>query len=77
MTSEDVTYLAGFGSCIMAEKSKMDALTADRSKADFISSISHELRTPLHGLLATLDTMEDVARNIEEDELIRTMVGVL
>ncbi|CAG8978942.1 hypothetical protein HYALB_00013333 [Hymenoscyphus albidus] len=71
--SEDVTYLAGFGSCIMAEKSKMDALTADRSKADFISSISHELRTPLHGLLATLDIIDGISRNDEEDELIRTM----
>jgi signal transduction histidine kinase len=57
----------------MAEKSKMDAVTADKSKADFISSISHELRTPLHGMLATLDTMEDLSRSIQEDEMIRTM----
>jgi signal transduction histidine kinase len=73
LQSEDVTYLAGFGSCIMAEKSKVDALTADKAKADFISSISHELRTPLHGMLATLDAMDDGSRTVYDDEMIRTM----
>jgi signal transduction histidine kinase len=73
LQSEDVTYLAGFGSRIMAEKSKVDALTADKSKADFISSISHELRTPLHGMLATLETMEETSKNTQDEEMIRTM----
>ena len=57
----------------MAEKSKVDALTADKSKADFISSISHELRTPLHGILATLETMGESSRSIQDDEMLRTM----
>jgi signal transduction histidine kinase len=57
----------------MAEKSKMDALEADKSKVDFISSISHELRTPLHGMLATLDMMEETSRSMHDEEMIRTM----
>lgn len=35
----------------MTELSRIDAATADRAKAKFISSISHELRSPLHGIL--------------------------
>jgi signal transduction histidine kinase len=57
----------------MAEKSKMDALTADLAKEDFISSVSHELRSPLHGMLATIEVLADTTTNMEQDELIRTV----
>jgi len=73
LQSEDMTFLAAFGSCIMAEKSKMDALTADRAKSDFISSVSHELRSPLHGMLATMEVLADTTTNMEQDDLIRTV----
>ncbi|KAH6684251.1 hypothetical protein B0J14DRAFT_465560, partial [Halenospora varia] len=72
LQSEDVTYLAGFGSCIMAERSRMDAMTADLAKGDFISSISHELRSPLHGMLATLEALEDAPRSMDENEMLHT-----
>jgi signal transduction histidine kinase len=70
---EDATFLAAFGSCIMAEKSKMDALSADRAKSDFISSVSHELRSPLHGILATVEVLADTAMTMEQNDLIRTV----
>ena len=73
LQSEDVTFLAAFGSCIMAEKSKMDALAADRAKSDFISSVSHELRSPLHGILATVEVLADTAMTMEQNDLIRTV----
>ncbi|KAE9374282.1 hypothetical protein N431DRAFT_371753 [Stipitochalara longipes BDJ] len=73
LESEDVTFLAAFGSCIMAEKSKMDALSADRAKSDFISSVSHELRSPLHGILATVEVLADTAMTMEQNDLIRTV----
>lgn len=61
----------------MAEKSKMDALNADRSKIDFISSVSHELRSPLHGILATTESLSETTRDWtgEQDEMIRTISG--
>ncbi|KAF8862084.1 hypothetical protein BDZ45DRAFT_799469 [Acephala macrosclerotiorum] len=71
LQKEDVTFLAGFGSCIMAEKSKMDALSADRAKIDFISSVSHELRSPLHGILATTESLNETTTDLEQDEMIR------
>jgi hypothetical protein len=72
--SADVTYLAAFGSCIMSEKSRLDALTADRAKADFISSVSHELRSPLHGVLASAEALQETSSGLVQDDLIRTII---
>jgi len=74
MQSADVTYLAAFGSCIMAEKSRLDALTADRAKADFISSVSHELRSPLHGVLASAEALQETSSGTTQDDMIRTIM---
>ena len=71
--SADVTYLAAFGSCIMSEKSRLDALTADRAKADFISSVSHELRSPLHGVLASAEALQETSTGAIQDDMIRTI----
>ncbi|KAG0648199.1 Autoinducer 2 sensor kinase phosphatase [Hyphodiscus hymeniophilus] len=73
LQSADVTYLAAFGSCIMSEKSRLDALTADRAKADFISSVSHELRSPLHGVLATAEALQETSTGLAQDDMIRTI----
>lgn len=70
---EDITYLAAFGSCVMAEKSRLDALTADRAKADFISSVSHELRSPLHGILASAEALQETSTGFAQDDMVRTI----
>ena len=73
MTSEDLTYLAAFGNCIMAEKSRLDAELADRAKSDFISVVSHELRSPLHGVLASAEALRDTSTGDEQDDMIRSI----
>ena len=70
---EETTMLTAFGSCIMAEKSKIDFLGAGRSKQDFISSVSHELRSPLHGIMAAAEMFPDTSPNEHQDDLIRTI----
>jgi signal transduction histidine kinase/CheY-like chemotaxis protein len=55
----DVNSLTAFGNSVMAEVFRVEALTNTQSKSDFISSISHELRSPLHGILATVDIMQE------------------
>jgi len=70
---EDITYLAAFGSCVMAEKSRLDALIADRAKADFISSVSHELRSPLHGILASAEALQETSTGFAQDDMVRTI----
>lgn len=73
LTTDDITYLSAFGSCIMTEKSRLDALTADRAKADFISSVSHELRSPLHGVLASAEALQETSTGYTQDDMIRTI----
>jgi signal transduction histidine kinase len=56
---EDLTYLAAFGNSIMAEVARLSALVITQMKTDFISSISHELRSPLHGVLASVEFLQE------------------
>jgi hypothetical protein len=73
LESVDLAYLAAFGSYIMSEKSRLDALSADRAKADFISSVSHELRSPLQGILASAEALQHTSTGSEQDDMIRTV----
>jgi signal transduction histidine kinase/ActR/RegA family two-component response regulator len=54
----DINSLTGFANSLIAEIMRLEAFTNTRSKSDFISSISHELRSPLHGILATVELMQ-------------------
>lgn len=56
---EDITYLAAFGNSTMAEISRLSAAVLSKMKTDFISSISHELRSPLHGVLASVEFLQE------------------
>lgn len=59
--SEDLIYISAFGNSIMAEISRLEAVTISYAKSNFISSISHELRSPLHGILASVELLEQTA----------------
>jgi len=71
--TEDVNYLAAFGNSIMAEVARLDVVSADRAKSDFISSISHELRSPLHGILASVEFLQDTTVNSFQHGMIDTI----
>ncbi|KAJ5249131.1 hypothetical protein N7468_000582 [Penicillium chermesinum] len=64
---KDLTYMAAFSNSVMAEVSRMDVEAADRAKSDFISSISHELRSPLHGVLGTVELLQETVTGRLED----------
>ncbi|WP_288940203.1 ATP-binding protein [uncultured Roseovarius sp.] len=49
---------------VMAARDK--ALSGERAKATFLARISHEMRTPLHGILGTLDLLEETALSPEQ-----------
>jgi signal transduction histidine kinase len=68
---EDLTYLAAFGNSIMAEVARLSAQVINQMKTDFISSISHELRSPLHGVLASVEFLNET----DLSELQADMVG--
>jgi signal transduction histidine kinase len=71
--AEDLSYLAAFGNSIMAEVARLDTIAADRAKSDFISSISHELRSPLHGILASVEFLQDTGVDLFQNSMIDTI----
>ncbi|KAF3926177.1 hypothetical protein ABW21_db0205006 [Orbilia brochopaga] len=52
---DEVGYLKTFGQVVMSEVARQNAVTADREKEGFISSITHELRSPLYGIMGASD----------------------
>jgi signal transduction histidine kinase len=67
---EDLTYLAAFGNSIMAEVSRLNAVTSSQMKNSFISGISHELRSPLHGVLASVEFLQDSTMSEQQQEMV-------
>jgi signal transduction histidine kinase len=70
---KDLTYLAAFSNTVMAEVSRLDLEAADRAKSDFISSISHELRSPLHGVLGTVELLQEMVNTYAQRSLVETV----
>lgn len=66
----DINSLTAFGNSLMIEILRLEASTIARSKSDFISSISHELRSPLHGIVATIELMQE---NVKDSSLLSMM----
>lgn len=58
----------------MSEKARLDAVTADRAKSDFISSVSHELRSPLHGILASAEALQESVTDPSQEDTIQTVI---
>jgi signal transduction histidine kinase len=54
-TENDLSYLVAFGHSVMTELGRLNMLSADRAKDQFINNVSHELRSPLHGILASAE----------------------
>lgn len=55
----DMPFLKAFSDVLMVEVHRLEAQRSDRAKVDFISSISHELRSPLHGILGSVECIQE------------------
>ena len=69
----DLNLLTAFCNSVMAEVSRIEALSVSRAKSDFISSISHELRSPLHGILAS----GELLREALDDPNLLSMIDMI
>lgn len=67
---EDLTYLAAFGNSVMAEVARISAQVLAQMKTDFISSISHELRSPLHGVLASVEFLQETEMTEIQSDMV-------
>ena len=68
-----LSYLIAFGHSIMSEVDRLNTLSADRAKGDFISNVSHELRSPLHGILASVEFLADTVLDGFQRNLVDTV----
>lgn len=59
LDASDVNSLIAFSHSAMAEVYRLEASRNTQSKTDFVSTISHELRSPLHGILATVELIQE------------------
>jgi len=53
----EMQFVSAFCDIMVAETNRVEIVIADKSKADFISSVSHELRSPLHGILGSVEML--------------------
>ncbi|KAI1625779.1 hypothetical protein EDD37DRAFT_625553 [Exophiala viscosa] len=67
---DDLAYLTTFGSSLMNEISRANAVFADDTKATFLANISHELRSPLHGILGSVEFLQDTALNSFQSSMV-------
>ncbi|KAI2603044.1 uncharacterized protein GGS25DRAFT_78789 [Hypoxylon fragiforme] len=63
-------YFKTFGSCMMSEVASMEVLNTNIAKSTFIASISHDLRSPLHGMLGSLEFLEDTMTSAYQMSLV-------
>ncbi|KAH8585643.1 hypothetical protein B0O99DRAFT_646455 [Bisporella sp. PMI_857] len=69
----EIAYLSAFTNSVTVEISRLDAVTANKMKSNFISSISHEFRSPLHGILASAEFLRDSELEASQLEFVSTI----
>ena len=69
----DFSYLKAFGNSISSEIARANAEKLDRAKATFIASMSHELRSPLHGILGSVEFLQDTITDSYQAGLITSI----
>lgn len=70
---EALPYFKTFGSCMMSEVASMEVLSTNIAKSTFIASVSHDLRSPLHGMLGSLEFLEDTVTSAYQTSLVSAM----
>lgn len=63
--SDDISLLSALNNSIVADIARKDAISTIQTKNDFLSTISHELRSPLHGILASVELLEEIHTDTE------------
>ena len=72
-TSDEVLYMQGFMKSINSELDRLETISADQAKGDFIASISHELRNPLHGVLLSVELLAETSLDVFQHSFLDTV----
>jgi signal transduction histidine kinase len=71
----DLSYLKAFGHSVMTEVNRLNSLSVDRAKDQFVNNVSHELRSPLHGILASAEFLADTSMDGFQRSLVDNIDG--
>lgn len=84
LQDKELVYISGFANSIMCEVMRLNTVSTDKAKSDFISSISHELRSPLHGILAAGQLLSESEQSLPQmeftqmiDTCARTLLDIM
>ncbi|TKX26093.1 response regulator receiver domain-containing protein 2 [Elsinoe australis] len=67
----ELSYVVAFGEVIMAEVMSLEAKREEKKRSDFVESISHELRSPLHGILGSIDVLNQDRPDLQDSTDLR------
>ena len=65
-----LTYVNSFCNTAKAECNRVDAVRSEIQKDRFVSTISHEMRSPLHGVLASVEFLEETTLDTSQRALL-------
>lgn len=69
----ELSFLSAFGKLIMEAALRHDTLHAEKAKSDALSCISHELRSPLHGVLLSVELLNDTNLSVFQGNVSHTI----
>ena len=69
----ELSYLMAFGTLAMAETYRNEKSAVEKAKMDVLSSLSHELRSPLHGVVLSIELLQDTHLDVFQENVLYTL----
>ena len=69
----ELSFMMAFGMVIAETTLRHEILRADKAKSDALSCISHELRSPLHGILLSVELLNETILSVFQGNVSHTI----